>query len=494
LSHEIQLIVDTNLFHECHSLVRDDFPWRAIGDFDVIKLVVPEAVQTELDRQKKDSRPRIKRRALEAVSWFRELLENNLDEKVLRESNPRVTLRVDVTAPSSSFPHLLDNSVPDDRIVNVAATLAAAEPTMDVRLLTHDTRPAAKARAVNLRFLFVPDAWIREPGQDESQKEIQRLQDENKRLRATSPELSISVNEVVDKNVTLRRTALASLTTEEVNALRNLFAERYPLSKLQQKLNEQRLLNDQASEIYSMRGHYIEPSEEQIERYRSVTYPEWAESCICALEAVPRAINLVTSTQPLTIVLRNSGSRPAENVLIRFAARGPFLIAPPPLQDPFAPHLPELPEPPLPPRGHWLKDGVQVVEVTRGLDNFSDFTRNVDFPLSNFIREDEIFYYEPKRPDAPVEAFSIISGRLRHGLDPKVFEIEVFPQEDKQEIRGAIELQVSASNVSDVQSLIVPINVLSDCKPAFEAVRKVLDAVDFFDRFGRRSPFYQTTR
>ena len=77
---QIILVVDTNLFHECVNLENDDFPWADLGDFDAIRLVVPETVREELDRHKKDDRARLKRRALEVVAQFRRLLEANFDE------------------------------------------------------------------------------------------------------------------------------------------------------------------------------------------------------------------------------------------------------------------------------------------------------------------------------------------------------------------------------------------------------------------------------
>jgi predicted nucleic acid-binding protein len=52
----LRLVVDTNLFHECYKLDAPDFPWSAIGDFDAIELIVPDPVQAELDRQRKDTR------------------------------------------------------------------------------------------------------------------------------------------------------------------------------------------------------------------------------------------------------------------------------------------------------------------------------------------------------------------------------------------------------------------------------------------------------
>ena len=410
----VRLIVDTNLFHECHSLVRSDFPWRAIGDFDVIELIVPEPVLAELDRQKKDTRARLKRRAVEAVSWFRELLQRGLDEKVLRESDPRVILRIDVTLPSSAHPNVLDNSVTDDQIVGVAAALAEAEPTVDVRLLTHDARPGAKAHAIGLRYVFIHEEWIREPEQDELQKENQRLQQENERLRAVSPDLRISADGVVDNVVTLRRTALASLSNDEVNTLRASLTERFSLVKLESALRAQQSALSSLLAGHPSRRQYIPPSEAEIEHYRTVTYPAWVNSCIHQLQAVPHALNLSTSAQSLNIVLLNDGSRPAENVLIHFVARGSLFIAPPPHEERPAPRPPELPPPPVLPEGRWVRDGIAKATIIQ--PSLPDILSGLSQTRTAFHREDEAFYYEPDRPDAPVEAFSrlIFSEPSKH--------------------------------------------------------------------------------
>lgn len=84
------LVVDTNLFHECRSLDAPDFPWSDLGDFDTVELIVSDPVQSELDRHKKDTRPRVKKRAVQAVSWFREMLRSGTREHIFRQQDPRV--------------------------------------------------------------------------------------------------------------------------------------------------------------------------------------------------------------------------------------------------------------------------------------------------------------------------------------------------------------------------------------------------------------------
>ncbi len=80
----VYLVIDTNFFHECRSLDAADFPWADIGDFDTVELIVTDPVLSELDRQKKDTRSRIKRRAVQAVAWFRAMLQSDVEEHVFR--------------------------------------------------------------------------------------------------------------------------------------------------------------------------------------------------------------------------------------------------------------------------------------------------------------------------------------------------------------------------------------------------------------------------
>ena len=110
----LTLVVDTNLFHEFRPI--DTLPWSEITDADEIILLVSDPVQTELDEQKKSSRARIKRRALEWVKRFRKLLKAGETDLVVVEGSPRVVLRLDDTSPSKEHKNvlLLDLAVADD--------------------------------------------------------------------------------------------------------------------------------------------------------------------------------------------------------------------------------------------------------------------------------------------------------------------------------------------------------------------------------------------
>lgn len=64
MPNEVHFVIDTNLFHECLRLDSAQFPWSAAGEYDPIVLVVANTVLTELDNHKKDTRQRVRRRAI----------------------------------------------------------------------------------------------------------------------------------------------------------------------------------------------------------------------------------------------------------------------------------------------------------------------------------------------------------------------------------------------------------------------------------------------
>ncbi|MEP0505215.1 MAG: hypothetical protein ABJD13_12055 [Paracoccaceae bacterium] len=91
----LRLVVDTNLFHEFRSL--PDLPWQELEEADEIVLFVTEPVQTELDEHKKSPRTRLKKRALKWTKEFRRLVLADQTDIVLRDAEPRVVLRLDVS-------------------------------------------------------------------------------------------------------------------------------------------------------------------------------------------------------------------------------------------------------------------------------------------------------------------------------------------------------------------------------------------------------------
>lgn len=474
MQRAVFLVVDTNLFHECRSLDAPDFPWSDLGDFDTVELIVSDPVQSELDRHKKDTRPRVKRRAVQAVAWFREMLRTGTREHVFRQQDPRVVMRVTAQTASSDFPEFLDPTVDDDKIVGVAVALAKAAPEQDVRVLSHDTRPMAKADAVGLRFEFIPDSWIREPEADDQEREIARLRAEVAELQASHPALAVAAISAVDRRLSLTREALATLSEAEIASFRTQLSEQFSLAGVEETFADAPSSRRPSSFPLRRNMVHVPPSEHVINRYRDETYPAWLDACASHVASLPSAFNSLIAPSAVTVTLDNTGYRPAENVRIRFTARGPFLIAPP-REEGYNPELADLPQVPRPPTGQWLQDGNPVAFATSIEDAFDPRLLDIGhLRPAAFARDDEAWYYEPERPDTPVVSFDLGCRRFRHGTGPEHFELLIFPQSQEAVVRGALEVEVNASNVGRSLTVTFPVEVNTTLKPPVPAINSFL--------------------
>ncbi len=477
----VYLVIDTNFFHECRSLDAADFPWADIGDFDTVELIVTDPVLSELDRQKKDTRSRIKRRAVQAVAWFRAMLQSDVEEHVFRQATPRVVMRVSAQTASRDHPELLDLDVDDDRIVGVAFALTQTEPGRDIRVLSDDTRPMAKSKAVGLPFEFIPPSWARPAEVDDQQKEIERLKVENAALRATHPVLSLHVDGAVNRRLTLSRTAFLVPSPEELDSLHSVLSERFSLDKISEAFPDDS--KGRGPSMFGTYGNYVRvpPTERDLERYRSVTYPAWTKDALAHLVGLPNTINSGIPFEQATIKLSNSGYRPAEDVRIRFVARGSFLLAP--FRDEgYMPSLPALPSIPRPPHGHWLQNGNPVATVISMRQGPFDLGLQGLGPYrNNSQREDEAWYYAPSMSEEPVESYELTCRRFRHGGAPESFELLIFSTSENPVINGALDVEVSASNLGRSVTETYPVEFQTTFASSLSVLKAYVEKQNLFE-------------
>lgn len=466
-------VVDTNLFHECKALDANDFPWSDIGDFDEIQLVVVDTVQSELDRQKKDTRQRVKRRAVQATSWFRGMLQSPSREHVFRESGPRVNMRVSAQVPSRDHADVLDLAVDDDKIVGVASALAKADPGKNVTLLSDDTRPIAKADAIGLPFTFIPDSWKRDPEVDDAQKEIAQLKGQVAQLKSTHPELSIEAVGATNKRLAREREGYADLTVQEAEAFKTHLAATFGLDAI--AAASARVVAARRSRIVLDRGmQYFEPSPQELQRYRDVDYPKWIDEALVHMSGLPAFLNGWIATEPVTINLDNTGFRPAEDVRVIFRARGNFFVAPP--SEDYAPDIGRLPEAPVYPSGSFLKNGNPVGHVTHVSSVMSSLPDLAPLISRKALRDDEGWYFEPRKPEAPTIEFGYQCRKFRHAAGLEAFTVVLYPQGNEPVLSGALEVEVLASNVGQPLKALFPVEIRTTFKSPVEMLEKLLSA------------------
>ena len=471
----VSLVVDTNLFHECRSLDAPDFPWGDLGDFYEIELIVSAPVNSELDRHKKDTRPRVKKRAVAAVSWFREMLQSDTDEHVFRERNPHVVMRLSAQTASQEYPEFLDMAVDDDRIVGVAAALVKANPAADIRVLSDDTRPILKAKAIGLKFEFIPPSWLRPPEADEQEKEIARLNGEIAELQKDFPLLVIEAADTVNNRLALNRVALASLTPDESAQVRAKLLERFSHDIIEDAIGSAATKRQIGSTHLKHGLVYVGPKDDSRELYQTIMYPEWIEGCLEHIGDLPYSMNNWIATMVVEVTLENTGYRPAEDVRIRFAARGNFLILPTDSGKPTG-KLRSLPEAPQPPTGKWLRNGEPIAFNNGTRWTHAAFTAVPPPPprLAPLPREDERWYPDPAPPEEPVATYGLVCRRFRHEGSRHPFRMRIFPQSDQVDFRGALRVEVSASNIGRAQNKEFPLRVTSTFRSPMPEIERFL--------------------
>jgi hypothetical protein len=79
--------------------------------------------------------------------------------------------------------------------------------------------------------------------------------------------------------------------------------------------------------------------------------------------------------------------------------------------------------------------------------------------IEPFRRDPNSFYYKPERPMIPQPAFSLECEQWRHGDEAQDFTGEIHFARDKADIKGALECEIHAENLSEIAVLRVPVRI-----------------------------------
>lgn len=136
--HPVQFFADTNLLLQCEDL--DKLSWSDVTTADRILVIVPKAVQIEIDRLKGDGNKRRARRARRANGLLRSAIQAPDFVIPIRTARPAVDLALaPETLKVRSRAEGLDLSCPDDAIIADAWALQCLVRGIIVSILTHDT-------------------------------------------------------------------------------------------------------------------------------------------------------------------------------------------------------------------------------------------------------------------------------------------------------------------------------------------------------------------
>jgi hypothetical protein len=491
MTKTLTLFPDTNLFVQCKPL--NQLNWTIFDGVDEIKLIITRPVQAEIDSQKARGSGRLSKRARSASTLFRELLQPDMEYKVI-SSKPRVLLflRQDLKG-DRNLAEQLDYAERDDQLVGIAAGYAALYPDEEVRVLTHDTGPMASAKLVGIPFEEVPEEWLLAPETDESEKRINKLEGDLLRYQKAEPAFSLDLaGEVKGDTATLKFEIIryTSLTNAEIESLMGEIKRRFPVSDdfgprnahLGPIFHGGMVFVGAANEIF------IPATEQEIENYKNTLFPNWLANCENSLRHLHE--KLKTAWPTFTVHVYNHGSRPAVDALISIRANGQFLIAPPAKQkDGEEVVSPRLPNAPKPPTGSWSKrlaigDAVKVPFMDQALDRFTGAQHFSSYstPFRPDGRDPNAFYYKPSRPERPGSSFALECEQWRHQTTPEGFDVVLFTGIPGV-VKGAIEVEVNASNMSMPFVSHVSVQILVKNESALEVATELIDKLKVGTRF-----------
>ena len=473
----LQLIVDTNLFHEFRAL--NQLAWSELGEQDAIVLLVTDPVQSELDAHKKSTTPRLRRRALELTRLFKIMFERGEADHVVREAGPRVVLRLDETPPPASPPPQLDPRVPDERIVSIALAIRDAAPDgARTAVFADDQLPLRKARAAGLEAISIPDAWRRPEEESADTKALARLTAEVAALKRDLPDLHVAGPK---ERLDLVRTVYSPLSEAEIETLVADLAARCPVERESER-GRRKIAVDLLATIRGEVGTFVPPSAEAIAAYHEA-HAEWLDGSRMEIETLDPSLSAERVVRVVRFALTNDGGRPADDVLVTLRCDGPIRIAPAGDRDVAdAPVIVVLQPPPKAPQGTWRK-GRSSLDALRSVlgPTYPGPLAASHHRLLSGVRLDrdaETFFL-----DARDDAQGILRyrcARFRHGGAAETFSIGIAIAADAEIDDGAtarVVMRVEAANLAVPVERAIRLRLRVEEGSTVEAVRAAIDGI-----------------
>lgn len=442
---------DTNFF--MHARAARELPWAEITDADSIELVVLDEVVSELDKHKSGGNGRRARRARAAFEVLDPLFDDDLAEVVVREAQPRVVYRIAPVLPGNrTKPEQLDISTADGRIVEQALSVRELLGGA-LNLLTHDRGPRRLAKVVGLQATKVPESWLLPAEPDDRDKEMGRLKEQVRILSQRTPCLTIGVDQD-GKSVERIEGALPRFRPLSVEFIEGAM-------EAVKRQHKSRGLAPADSITVTLQS--------DIERYKR-RRREWLAKIEDQLKHYSGLLTLRDGMCCVDLVVQNSGSAPAEGLVVEVSAEGPIkLINPAALDDFFSDTDVRFPEPPVMQRTNPFGGpfSSELPEIASHL-----YQHLIPPPVG---REPDRFYWDYDSRDIVVDRVVGRCGEFRHNFEPEVLTLKLFvAPNDQSEPVGCIRLRCSAKNLPETIEENFPVALHYDWKDADELARRQL--------------------
>lgn len=385
---EIVIVVDTNMFLEFGPL--SELPWHKVGDGDPIRLIVTSPVLRELDQFKSDHRPNVWRKAMRANKLLRPMVMDGVLVKELRAEAPKIVVELDSRAADFTTLNDFDPTLDDDKIVAICLKLSATSHC-DVWFVSHDMGPVLKAKSVGLNAFLVPDSWLPNPKAEEPNATAEHRA-EVERLTRSEPRLSVvvsSLNEV--GHVRLSKTVYGPVGSDLLkNGLAQL-KSRFPIEDdfaKQKEVTARSGVLDAIRHPSPTQRTWHAATENEVRSYERA-YEKWTAECSTTIQMLPDVWNEDHAKVIFSVLVKNDGARPADDMLVTFRARGPFLISPADQelevdssQDEVGLGRGQIATPPDSPQGKWVNT-TDTGSFTRALSSLGSPNSVKSLPIIN---------------------------------------------------------------------------------------------------------------
>lgn len=476
--------VDTNLFLQCRDI--SDHPWDEVSNAKHVRLIIPRAVQNEIDKLKADGNSRRAKRARSTNSYFRQIILSDgeqLQVKNTSHANVTLTFSSHVAALPGDVPDVaLDSARPDDSILLEVISYRALYPDHDVALLTHDTNPLLTAKRLKIPFQIIPDGWLLSPEPDEREKEIRNLKTRITEIESPHPKIEFTFGKEgvsVPNKIYADIVIYPPFSQAEIDALIEQIKMEYPLEQsFDEKLNNQLHSNSPFATPAITRAalqfgkSYIKPTIEEINKYKNVDYPNWLRKIERNLAELPVFLSVHNNKIGVSIAVANIGNSPAEHAIFRVETSSGILIAPPIDED--GENVPEnwkFINPPSPPRGKYI----DISELYRV--NASSFVRDLKPLISPLVqprsRDRHRFYWKPKRPSLPQALCELECEEFIHKDVPEEFHLNLLTALGDAPISGAISFTVMAKNLPHPASITIPLKISYSKESSMDEARRL---------------------
>jgi hypothetical protein len=230
--------------------------------------------------------------------------------------------------------------------------------------------------------------------------------------------------------------------------------------------------------------HYQPPTGDEITRYIMSEYPSWLKIVEERLRSLHQKLEARNEWPTFLVMVRNTGTRPATQTLMRIEARGQIAVLHRERKDPrgasfegAAPSkLPKrlmLPLPPEPPRGTETPFSLDMLLEVIGPPKGTPLPS----PFSQTIREPDKFHWRKGKQDWG-NVMELECANWRHGQEERSFLLRVRPSE-MIDSSGLIEVSVHADNISDPVLVRLPIRLVAQQGDTVAEARSNLALLEF---------------